>query len=90
MFFSTTGEKTSHSVSIGSSVTLGTLDVGGEGEYQFTNGDSGHFNFVTQPSGQGNAVINSRGRGLGNAISVPIDVNTPLDVVTDERCRWDF
>jgi autotransporter-associated beta strand protein len=85
VFFGT--GKIPHTVSLGSTVTLGTLDIGGESAYQFTNGDSGKFEFRTR---SGNAVINVRGRSLQHAVLVPAEFAEPLDLITNDGAAINF
>jgi len=80
VFFGTNG-KVGQTVSLGSTVTLGTLDIGGSSPYTFINGDSGRFQFVTQSGG--NAVLNVRGGALAHVIQVPVEVPQDLDLDTD-------
>jgi autotransporter-associated beta strand protein len=86
VFFGTNG-KVGQTVSLGSTVTLGTLDIGGNSPYSFTNGDSGRFQFITQNGG--NAVLNARG-GLSHAILVPVEVPQALDLITERSASIGF
>jgi autotransporter-associated beta strand protein len=87
VFFGTTGNKVGHVVSLGSTVTLGTLDIGGNSPYTFSNGDSGRFEFRTR---SGNAVINARGNGLQHVVQVPVEIAESVDLSTDALASIGF
>lgn len=87
VFFSTTDEKVPHTVSLGSSVTLGTLDIGGTAPYSITNGDSGRIEFRTQ-SGLEDAVLNTRGQAFAHNILVPIEVPQGLELDADQGINF--
>ena len=87
VFFGTNG-KVGQTVSLGSTVTLGTLDIGGNSPYTFTNGDSGRFEFRTQSGG--NAVLNVRGGATPHVMQVPVEVPQDLDLSTDTLASIGF
>ena len=81
VFFGTNG-KVGHTVSFGSPVTLGTLQIDGNSPYSFTNGDSGRIQFVSS-SGAPNR-IEVHGGGLNHAVLVPVDIDQDLELNTDQ------
>jgi autotransporter-associated beta strand protein len=83
-----TDQKTPHSVSIGSGLTLGTLEIDGNSPYSFTNGDAGRIQFVSS-SGAPNR-LNVRGNGFGHALLVPVDVDQDLEISTDQNTSIGF
>ncbi|HEV8293660.1 MAG TPA: hypothetical protein VGP94_17125, partial [Tepidisphaeraceae bacterium] len=85
VFFGT--GKVGHAVSLGSTVTLGTLEIAGNSPYSFTNGDSGRIEFRTRA---GNAVLNTRGEGLAHSFLVPVEVAESLDLSTDQLAGVGF
>ncbi len=87
VFFGTNG-KVPHTVSLGSSVTLGALEIDGNSPYTFTNGDSGRIQFVSS-SGAPNR-LDVRGNGFNHAIQVPVSVDQDLEVNTERSSSIGF
>ncbi len=87
VFFGTNG-KVPHTVSLGSSVTLGSLEIDGNSPYSFTNGDSGRIQFVSS-SGAPNR-LDVRGGGVNHAIGVPVSVDQDLEVNTERSSSVGF
>jgi autotransporter-associated beta strand protein len=88
VFFGTPS-KVGHIVSLGSTVTLGTMDIGGFAPYSFVNGDSGRIQFISR-AGDGNTVLNVRGGGLTHAIQVPVELPENLELSTDTEASIGF
>ena len=87
VFFGTNG-KVGHTVSLGSSVTLGALQIDGNSPYSFTNGDSGRIQFVS--SNGAPTRLDVHGGGLNHAILVPVEVNQDLELSTDRFATIGF